>query len=102
MRQKRRALGGLANAPRSAVESDPERVTRVYGRMGYIIALVAFLVVVPLLFVLLTRKSAGVGGIDSRKRGITVSEPSSDQPSPGAADARGASSRETERRIPPG
>ena len=70
--------------------------------MGYIIGLVIFLVAVPLLFILLTRRSAGVGGLRSRDRGVTVSQPSSDQPTPGASRATDQPAEGMEKRIPPG
>lgn len=70
--------------------------------MGYIIALVILLVVVPLLFVLLSRRSAARGGIRAGDRGVTHEEPSSDQPTPGAAGAVNQPRPGTEGRIPPG
>ena len=68
--------------------------------MGYLIALLAVVLVVPLLFMLLGRRTSGPGGISQRSRGMTISEPSSDQPTPGAGTNRNAPG--TERRIPPG
>jgi hypothetical protein len=68
--------------------------------MGFIIAVLVALLVVPLLFILLGRRSAGRGGITTRSRGMTVSEPSSDQPTPGAGGNR--VTQGAERRIPPG
>jgi hypothetical protein len=64
--------------------------------MGYIIGLVLLLIVVPLLFVLLSRRTASTGrlGRASHDRGVTVSQPSSDQPTP--------RNEQTERRLPPG
>jgi hypothetical protein len=52
--------------------------------MGYIIALVLLLIAVPLIFMLSSRRSTSGGGVGtkSRDRGVTVSKPSSDQPTP--------------------
>jgi hypothetical protein len=50
--------------------------------MGYIIALVLIAVVVPLIFILLSRRTSGGGGIDSADRGMTTSEPSAEEPTP--------------------
>ena len=72
--------------------------------MGYIIALVLLVIVVPLLFMALGRKSTATGGVarkGSRDRGVTVSRPSSDQPTP-RADATNQAAPEAERRLPPG
>lgn len=71
--------------------------------MGYIIAIVLLVVVVPLLFVMLSRRTTSAGGVATKQpgRGMTVSQPSSDQPSP-RGGAVNPSSRETERRLPPG
>jgi hypothetical protein len=69
--------------------------------MGYIIGIVLVLLILPLLFALLARRSAGQGGIDSRNHGMTVTQPSSDQPSPGARPASKTPSG-SEGRIPPG
>jgi hypothetical protein len=70
--------------------------------MGYIIAIVFILIVTPLLVMMLTRKaSGGSRNIGNDDRGVTRSEPSSDEPSSGGGDVNqirpGA-----ERRIPPG
>lgn len=70
--------------------------------MGYIIALVVFVVLVPLVFLMLTRRSAGSGRIGSRDHGMTVEEPSSDQPSPGAEGSLNQPRPGAEKRIPPG
>ena len=71
--------------------------------MGYIIGLLLLIVVVPLLFMLLSRRTAGSGGMGGkgRSRGVTVSEPSSDQPTPRANETNRAGP-EVERRLPPG
>jgi hypothetical protein len=68
--------------------------------MGYIIAVVIVLLLLPLLFVILGRRSTGRGGITTRGRGLTMSEPSADQPTPGRGGNESAPG--TERRIPPG
>lgn len=71
--------------------------------MGYIIALVVLFLVVPLIFLMLSRRTpAGGGGLRQRDRGVTVAEPSSDQPTPGAAGSINQPGAGTERRIPPG
>lgn len=71
--------------------------------MGYIIAIVVLLIVVPLLFLLLSRRTAaGGGGVRSRDRGLTVEQPSSDQPTPGAPGAINQPKAGTEGRLPPG
>jgi hypothetical protein len=72
----------------------------VYRGMGYIIAIVILLLLVPLLFLLLSRRTTGAGGIRDRSRGITVEEPSADQPSPGGVGDQTAPG--TDRRLPPG
>jgi hypothetical protein len=71
--------------------------------MGYIIAIVILLIVVPLLFIMLSRRTAtGGAGIRSRDRGVTVEQPSSDQPTPGAAGSVNQPAPGTEGRLPPG
>jgi hypothetical protein len=71
--------------------------------MGYIIALVVLLVVVPLLFALLSRRTpVGGGGARQRSRGVTVAEPSSDQPAPGAEGSLNQPRGESKRELPPG
>ena len=67
--------------------------------MGYLIAL-GIIVLVPVLFLLLSRRTAGRGGITQPSRGMTVSQPSSDQPTPGRGSNPSAPG--TERRVPPG
>lgn len=52
--------------------------------MGYLIGLVLVLVVVPLLWMALTRRTTGTGGIDSHDRGLTPDIPASDEPTPRA------------------
>lgn len=68
--------------------------------MGYIFALVLLVIVVPLVFLLLTRRPAGGGRAGRADRGYTVEEPSSDQPSPGGTVNQ--PTPEAERRLPPG
>ena len=71
--------------------------------MGYIIALIVLFIVVPLVFLMLSRRTpAGGGGIRHRDRGVTVEEPSSDQPTPGAAGATNQPRAGSERGIPAG
>jgi hypothetical protein len=70
--------------------------------MGYIIALVLLAIVVPLLFLLLSRRTTSAGGLDAKHdRGVTVSGPSSDQPTP-RSNAVNQASPGAERRLPPG
>lgn len=71
--------------------------------MGYIIGFLLLLIVVPLLFMMLSRKTAGAGGLGAkpRDRGVTVEQPSSDQPTP-RADATNQAAPGAERRLPPG
>ena len=72
------------------------------SRMGYIIALVILVIVVPLLFLMLSRRSTAAGGIRSRDHGVTQEEPSSDQPTPGARGALNQPRAGSENRLPPG
>jgi hypothetical protein len=71
--------------------------------MDYIIALVLIVIVVPLLFVLLSRRGKGAGGIGEQPHssGMTVMEPASDQPAP-TADSTNQVAPGVERRLPPG
>jgi hypothetical protein len=54
--------------------------------MGYIIGLVILAVVVPLLFLLLSRRTTGAGGAGEKPhdRGMTVSRPAAEEPTPRA------------------
>lgn len=52
--------------------------------MGYIIGLIIVLLFVPLLFLMLTRRSTGGGGIGRKDRGVTLDRPSADEPTPRA------------------
>lgn len=70
--------------------------------MGYILGLVLLLVFVPLLFLLLSRRSIRGGGIESGDRGMTPSRPSSDQPTPPAGPATDRPHRGSDRGVPPG
>jgi len=66
--------------------------------MGYIIAIVVLLILVPVIFLLLSRRTVRGGGISSNEHGVTRLEPSAeDTPTPGPA----ASSQPTERKSPP-
>jgi hypothetical protein len=75
----------------------------VYGAMGYIIALVLLALIVPILFMVLSRRTSSPGGVADkhRDRGVTVSRPSSDQPTPRAGAVNQAEPG-TEGRLPPG
>lgn len=84
--------------------SAPEPRRTVYADMGYIIALVVLLIVVPLLFILFSRRTGAAGGTAVKwrgDRGVTVEQPSSDQPTP-RADTVNRASPEAERKLPPG
>lgn len=72
--------------------------------MGYIIAVVVLLIVVPLLFIALSRRTPTSGriGQEPRGRGVTFSEPASDQPTPGDERSVNQPKPGTERRLPPG
>jgi hypothetical protein len=76
----------------------PDTVPRVYDVMGYIITIVVLVLVVPLLFMMLTRRSRSGGGIDSSDHGVTVLQPSSDQPTPPAD----RTSNSPQNKMPPG
>ncbi|MGH7944537.1 MAG: hypothetical protein ACREH8_12670 [Opitutaceae bacterium] len=71
--------------------------------MGYIIAIILLLIVVPLLFMMLSRRPSGAGTLDRRARsgGVTHLEPSSDQPTP-QPGAVNQPEPGAERRLPPG
>ena len=69
--------------------------------MGYILALVLLFVVVPLLFMLLSRRTAR-GGMRSRDHGMTVEQPSAEEATPGAAGSINQPAPGAERRLPPG
>ena len=68
--------------------------------MGYIIALIVLVLAIPLIFLLLGRRTRAGGGIESRDHGLTVSEPSSDEPTPLAENTQ-PSTPEVSRRLPP-
>lgn len=70
--------------------------------MGYIIALVFFVLLVPMLFLLLTRRAGGGREPRSHDHGVTVEQPSSDEPTPGAPGSINQPVPGAERRIPPG
>lgn len=70
--------------------------------MGYIIGLVLLVVIVPLLFVFLSRRQRGAGTLAGRHSGgVTPARPSSDQPTPGAGTVN-ETAPGAERRVPPG
>jgi hypothetical protein len=50
--------------------------------MGYIIGIVIVLLVLPLLWMMLSRGTSGRGGIDSSNRGVTPDKPAADEPTP--------------------
>jgi hypothetical protein len=78
------------------------RLSVVYPDMGYGIAIIVLLVV-PLLFILLTRRTSSPGGVAAKQRGrgVTFSEPSSDQPTP-LANATNQAAPGADRKLPPG
>jgi hypothetical protein len=69
--------------------------------MGYVLVIVIAVLVVPLLFMMLSRRTTSGGGVDSRDRGVTVSQPSSDQPTP-RADGTNRAAPGADRKLPPG
>jgi len=72
------------------------------SRMGYIIALIVLVIVVPLLFVLLSRRSAAGGsGIRHGVRSVTREMPSADGPTPGAPRSLNQPKPGSEERLPP-
>jgi hypothetical protein len=66
----------------------------VYGRMGYILGLVVVLILIPLLFMMLSRRTRVSGGIDSADHGVTPDRPAADEPTPRAGP-------NVDRKIPP-
>jgi hypothetical protein len=70
--------------------------------MGYVIIWIVALLILPILFVLLTRRTGDRGARKSGDHGVTVSEPSSDQPTPGKGSGVNQVQPDAERRIPPG
>ena len=52
--------------------------------MGYIIGLVFLLLLVPLIFMMLTRRTTGPGGIEGADHGISPNKPAADEPTPRA------------------
>ena len=54
--------------------------------MGYIIGLVILAIVVPLVFMVLSRRTTSAGGLSDkqRSRGMTVSRPAAEEPTPRA------------------
>jgi hypothetical protein len=69
--------------------------------MDYILVLVFFVVVPIVVFFLLKERPHRVGGPGAYDRGITVSEPAADQPTP-QANAVNQVTPGREKRIPPG
>jgi hypothetical protein len=71
--------------------------------MGYIIAIVLLLIAVPLVFLLMSRAPRGAGGMGRRRHdtGVTVTQPSSDQPTP-PAHAMNRPSEGADKNVPPG
>jgi hypothetical protein len=72
--------------------------------MGYVIVLVLLIVAVPLIVIMGTRRARSAGGVASRSRdrGVTVSQPSSDQPTPRGDATVNHPAPGAERRLPPG
>jgi hypothetical protein len=69
--------------------------------MGYIIAIIAILIVIPLLMMLTRRPSSS--GLQSRAtRDTARSEPASDQPTPPAGPQTDQPHRGSDRGVPPG
>jgi hypothetical protein len=80
----------------------PQTARSVYVRMGYIIVIAVAILVVPVLFMMLTRRSGGGRGIDSSNHGVTVLKPSSDQPTPPPGPARNKVGPGGDNGVPPG
>jgi hypothetical protein len=89
-----RAKSGAGAAPRGAFA--------VNGRMGYIVALILVVLVVPLICLLLSRRTTGAGRLETHDRGMTVSRPSSDQPTPPAGPRTDRPSTGADHGVPPG
>jgi hypothetical protein len=71
--------------------------------MDYLLAILALVILVPLIFIFLGRRARGGDKIQAqRDHGVTFAEPSSDQPSGGADATVNPSTPEVERRLPPG
>jgi hypothetical protein len=62
--------------------------------MGYIIGLIFLLLIVPLVFMMLTRRTSSTGGIDAANHGVTPDRPAADEPTPRAGPG-------VDRHIPP-
>ena len=93
--------GKFARA-KSGPRAAPFGAFAVYERMGYIVALILVVLVLPLLFLLLSRRTTGAGRLPSHDRGMTVSRPSSDQPTPPAGPRTDRPSGGADRGVPPG
>jgi hypothetical protein len=95
-------LARRPTAPRPILPPAPGG--RVYQQMGYIVALVLLLIAVPLIFILSGRRTTSAGGMAARPRdrGVTVSQPSSDQPTPRGDATVNQTAPGAERRLPPG
>jgi hypothetical protein len=71
--------------------------------MEYFWTIALVIVVLPLIVLLVSRRKSGAEGAKrQRDHGVTVEEPSSDQPTPGAKNAVNQPAPGAERRIPPG
>lgn len=70
--------------------------------MGYAFMIIALLVLIPVVFILLSRRGGNTGGIRSDTKTTMRDEPSSDQPTPRADPTVNQASAEVGRRLPPG
>ena len=70
--------------------------------MGYVFVIALVVIVVPLLFLMLSRRTRGAGTLTGRRLsgGVTPREPSSDQPTPQADSVNRAEG--VEPKLPPG
>jgi hypothetical protein len=70
--------------------------------MGYIIALILILIIVPLLVKTVGKRAGGAGLDQKREENQTIrSEPAADEPSPSGASAVNQATPSGERRLPP-
>jgi hypothetical protein len=72
--------------------------------MEYIITVAVVIIVVPILFLVLSRRTVGGAGIEHKPgdHGVTVASPSSDQPTPQAEKTVNRPAPGTQPPLPPG
>jgi hypothetical protein len=69
--------------------------------MGYIAVLVVMVIVVPVLFMLFSKRPVAHGETKRKDHGVTHTQPASDQPTPRSGAVNQISSGAT-KKIPPG